>query len=504
MSKVGNMGITKKSSLGNSDRSTPHDINNLGVGNIIPNWWYKEIRAAGDKPDLVAITILSELYFLHRKTNGAEFNDGYPYFEHKFDFTRSQLKDAIIRLADADLVKRTFRTVVINGRNFPNELHLQINLPRLLQLKSKYVSSKSISDSNNDSGNDTGDGNSANNEEDEFFSPEVCSNSVFYSMETSSEHISNKKISLRRNRSTESSFFKGCFQGLAQEESNLASFYPLVQSDIELLQNKSNTKFTGVAINEILLKLSKKYSSHSFPNKRAFIAYMTKVLCYEMRDAASISGTDFKLNCNRDRGEAEQEAFLTQIENSRDTSKLAQLKRKLAAVLGRGLAFNLLKELRSTGELVDNNFILNTNKSIKLSSYQQDLILSQVQAVYGSDVKSFSINVVDSTFAKKEQSAANSLQHHHIGESTDAGVLEESKSPTIWSKVRARLIDYFGAIGYDLDRAWFSKVEANIDNTNKTISLRAPSSFVKDWITERYGHLLERFCQQDQYSLVLV
>ena len=58
MSKVGNMSITKKSRLDNSDSNTPYDINNLGVGNIIPNWWYKEIRAAGNKADLVAITIL--------------------------------------------------------------------------------------------------------------------------------------------------------------------------------------------------------------------------------------------------------------------------------------------------------------------------------------------------------------------------------------------------------------------------------------------------------------
>lgn len=500
MSKVGNMSITKKSSLGNSDSSTPHDINNLGVGNIIPNWWYKEIRAAGNKADLVAITILSELYFLYRKTNGAEFNDGYPYFERKFDFTRSQLKDAIIRLADADLVKRTFRTVVINGRNFPNELHLQINLPRLLQLKSKYVSSRSISDSDND----TGDGNSANNAEDEFFSPKVRGNSVSYSVETSAEHISNRKISIRKNRSNESSFFKNSFRKVVQEDFTLASFYPLTQPDIELLLTKSNTKFTEIAINEILLKLSNKYSSHRFPNKRAFISYMTKVLRYEMRDALKISGTDFKLNCNRDKQADEQEAYLTQIENSRNTSRFAQLKRKLAAVLSRELAFNLLKELRSTGELVNNNFILNTNKSVKLSSYQQDLILSQVQAVYGSDVQSFSINVVDSTFVKKAQSGANSLQNNHIVGFTDSVVLEESKSPTIWSNVRSRLIDYFGVNGQDLDRAWFSKIEANIDNDNKTLNLKDPSSFVKDWITERYGHLLERFCQQDQYSLVLV
>ena len=153
------MTITKYNELSNKSNSSSLITKDLGVGNIIPNWWYKEIRSAGDKPDLVAITILSELYFLHRKTNGGEFNDGYTYFERKFDFTRSQLKDAVIRLADSELVTRTFRTVVINGRNFPNELHLKINLPKLVQLKSKYISSKSVSSSNNDSG----DGNSSNN-----------------------------------------------------------------------------------------------------------------------------------------------------------------------------------------------------------------------------------------------------------------------------------------------------------------------------------------------------
>ena len=85
-----------------------------------------------------------------------------------------------------------------------------------------------------------------------------------------------------------------------------------------------------------------------------------------------------------------------------------------------------------------------------------------------------------------------------------AALLVGTQSSTIWSKVRSRLIDYFGVNGHDLDRAWFSKVEANIDNDSKTLNLKAPSSFVKDWITERYSHLLERFCYQEQYSLVLV
>ena len=60
--------IAKELPIGKQDSNTCIATSSLGVGNIVPHWWYKEIRATGDKPDLVAITILSELYFLYRKT----------------------------------------------------------------------------------------------------------------------------------------------------------------------------------------------------------------------------------------------------------------------------------------------------------------------------------------------------------------------------------------------------------------------------------------------------
>ena len=141
---------------------------------------------------------------------------------------------------------------------------------------------------------------------------------------------------------------------------------------------------------------------------------------------------------------------------------------------------------------------------IELSTYQREIILSQVQAVYGTQVKSVYISTFDSPFLGAENSSVKSSQINQIGNSSDAALLVGTQSSTIWSKVRSRLIDYFGVNGHDLDRAWFSKVEANIDNDSKTLNLKAPSSFVKDWITERYSHLLERFCYQEQYSLVLV
>ena len=67
-----------------------------------------------------------------------------------------------------------------------------------------------------------------------------------------------------------------------------------------MLQNKSGRHFSTNAINEIILFFSKKpkQREYKFPSKESFIAYMIKVLCYEMRDAVKISNTSFKIKTN--------------------------------------------------------------------------------------------------------------------------------------------------------------------------------------------------------------
>lgn len=469
----------------------------LGVGNIVPHWWYKEIRAAGDKPDLVAITILSELYFLHRKSNGAEFNDGYTYFERKFDFTRSQLKDAIIRLDKAGLAVRSFRTIIVHGRNFPNELHLKINLPKLLQLKTKYINA-SVSTSDFD--NNSGDGDSSNNEEEEVLSAKVCGNSVLPSTENSSEHIGNRNISIKRNRSNESSFSKNTFKDLAVNRASLATFYPLSQSDVALLQQSSGREFTLIAVNEILLKLAKKHNLHSFPNKQAFMAYMTKVLLYEMRDAVKISSINFKLNCNKNQDEIKQNHYLEEIEYNRDPSKEAILRRKIAAVLEAKAAYIFLKSIKSikSHKASSNNelgaeYTILLSKAIDLSSLQKKMLLDQVRAVYGEHISALKITVKssDKPFIKELKSTSlDTTKHSSVTNSN------------IWQKVRSMLINHYGDSGKDIDQNWFSKLIPEIDVEQRNITLRAPSNFIKDWVMEKYSLLLERFFQSSNYNLV--
>ena len=78
-------------------------------GNIVPsNWYHRLLRPCG-KSDTTAIAILSELVFLHRYNGNTEFQLNFNYFKRKFNFGVSQAKDAVIRLEQAELLKRSLR-----------------------------------------------------------------------------------------------------------------------------------------------------------------------------------------------------------------------------------------------------------------------------------------------------------------------------------------------------------------------------------------------------------
>ncbi len=164
------------------------------------------------------------------------------------------------------------------------------------------------------------DKSSSDEDDGDIFYDEVLGSSTSGTSEKPLNHISNRNISLRKIRSIESTIFKNSFLGLVRDKADLASFYQLIQSDVDLLQKVLGRDFTIIAVNEILLKLSKRYTQHRFPSKEAFMSYMGKVLSYEMRDAVQISSVDFKLNCNRNEQEVAQQRYLEEIEYNADTS----------------------------------------------------------------------------------------------------------------------------------------------------------------------------------------
>ena len=284
-------------------------------GNIVPsNWYHRLLRPCG-KSDTTAIAILSELVFLHRYNGNTEFQLNFNYFKRKFNFGVSQAKDAVIRLEQSELLKRSLRTVIVRGRRFTNEMFLVLNIENVLKLN----------------GQDQGKKFPLSGRKEKTDSPEISSDNI------------DKKENNKKSRSSGSNVNSNSFlekenssdTATCKQRFSLASFYPLVQSDIDKLQYLCGREFSGNAINKILQSLSIKLPDHSFPHKAAFIKYMGKALTYEMRDAVKISNEGFKIKSNVTAEEIitqAREEFLNEIENSRDTSAKMQLSRKLAGI----------------------------------------------------------------------------------------------------------------------------------------------------------------------------
>ena len=462
-------------------------------GNIVPHNWYHTLLRPCGKSDTTAITILSELVFLHRYNGATEFQLNFSYFARKFNFGLSQVKDAVVRLEKLSLLKRDLRTVILQGRRFTNEMFLLLNISNVLKLNPN----NKTSDQNNSNG-------SLELELKKF--PLSGRNERTSSLEFSSDNKI-KRENNKKSRSTGSNFNSNSF--LKKENSyvtvtrkqrlSFASFYPLAQADIDSLRRLSGREFSSNAINEILLSLSRKLPNHDFPHKKAFINYMAKALSYEMRDAVRISNETFRIKSNIsscDTNFKEQEALLSRIEESRDTSLAAQLKRKLAGILVSGIAYKFLSAASFPDKSIpvdSSTFKILLQTGVELNDHQKRLILAQVQSVYGNHINHLDFNI------------AGSIEHTKQSDMGDNTSLSNKPASNglqgVWAKIRKDLIDYYGSGGLNLDRAWFSKLSAEEDEGNKRLILKAPSNFIKDWIETNYLELIKTICFKENYQL---
>jgi len=457
-------------------------------GNIVPHNWYHNLLPPCGKSDTTAITILSELVFLHRYNRATEFQLNFAYFARKFNFGLSQVKDAVIRLEKLSLLKRDLRTVIVQGRRFTNEMFLILNISNVLKLNPN----NKTSDQNNSNG-------SLELELKKF--PLSGRNECTSSLEFSSDNKI-KKENNKKSRSTGSNFNSNNSlvekNGSTNRRFGFAAFYPLGQPDIDTLRRLSRREFSSNAINEILLSLSRKLPNHDFPHKKAFINYMAKALSYEMRDAVRISNETFRIKSNIsscDTNFKEQEAFLRSIEESRDTSLSAQLKRKLAGVLLPGIAYKFLSATSFPDKSVSadsSTFKILLQTGVELNDLEKRLILAQVQSVYGNHINRLDFSV------------AGSIEHTKQSNKSDTSLSNKPASrglQGVWGKIRTNLIDYYGLSGLNLDRAWFSKLSAEEDEGNKSLTLKAPSNFIKDWIETNYLELIKTICFKENYQL---
>ena len=475
--------------------SNPVDI---GSGNIIPHWWYAKILTTGGKADTMAIALLSELWFLYRSTGQEEHQKDYDYFCNKFNLSTYQIRESFIRLEALDLMKRSIGSIIVQGRKFSNILFVTLNVKKLLEMSPSYLQAGS-----NDDDNDNNQKGSDNKRQDSIFLDDRVGESKDSDLEILDARMIKKN--LEEDRSAESNINSNYFLEkenssttyTRQQRFSFASFYPLAQSDIDNLQTLCGREFSSNAINEILQSLSTKLPTHTFPHKAAFIKYMGKALTYEMRDAVKISNEGFKIKSNITAEENITEAreeFLSKIENSRDTSPKMQLSRKLAGILEPSIAYDFLMSASFVGNTESSktdNFQITLHKNLTLCQSQHQLILTQVQSVYGNHVKTLRFVLSEDTpVTDSSCKEPRALQK------------EETKGfEGIWGKIRQGLIDYYGSGGNTMDSAWFSKLTAEVDSDAKKLTLKAPSKFIKDWVQSNYTHLIDKLCSLHSYSL---
>lgn len=120
-------------------------------GNIIPQSWYQTLAKENGKPQLNAIILLAEIVYWYRPVEkydadnkkflgyGKKFNSdllqmSYKQISEKFGLSKSQTRDALTFLEDLNVVKRVFRTIVVNNLKLSNVMFLDLNYEGLRKI----------------------------------------------------------------------------------------------------------------------------------------------------------------------------------------------------------------------------------------------------------------------------------------------------------------------------------------------------------------------------------
>ena len=279
------------------------------------------------------------------------------------------------------------------------------------------------------------------------------------------------------------------------EPKSLADHYPLSDEDVSLLQSKSGREFGLNAQNQILQDMSNKPKllGHTFPSKASFIAYMSKALASEKRNAVQINNTDFKIKANLTQEQlveytalAQREAYLSEVEDRAITyrSDETQFKAKLVGTLGER-SYDILPHLVRI-EKKDEVFELHLNRTLELTKQTKDAILKEAKAVdgYRGVERLEFVSSEKETYVKKWSMADTATA---ISNNIQPKPLELPQG--LWGQVSKELISEYGI---DIYRNWFKKLTATVDENMKTIELKASSEFVKDWIVDKYENQLRK------------
>ena len=511
-------------------------------GNITPSQWYQEFTTNKGTADLALISVLSEIIYWYRpkrvkdpvtgnityvaKFLGDAWQTSYEHFQRRLGFNREKLRRIFVKLEQMEICLREFRDVKLRGQTYNNRLFIHLSSSFLdscigNKTNKKVSQCENQNTSNNPSffaekeeggyprfrGDHIIDKENKKNIKDR--STEFKSN--FYKNSFEEEKILQSPMASICNKTEESrvvtanqinhTFAKDASKRKPQifpkifKAKELKDFYPLTKEDCQILQSNSGREFSLNAMNEILLDMSKRITDRYFKSKKGFLSYMSKVFSYEMRDAVKINNENFKIKNNQSQKERiikDQEAFLNEIENSKDSSLKTQLSRKLAGILEPSLAYKLLKSFDAI-DIKVGIFNLPLSKYVDLTDIDKKLILQEAQSIYEkldfTDERLGYIENIKIIMPEK----ITSLKHINQNKT------QELSLPTgIWGRVRQRLIATYGEA---TDHNWFAKLEA-IENLEKNeVKLKAPNNFIKDWISQNYFDVIEKVIGMESYKV---
>lgn len=283
-----------------------------------------------------------------------------------------------------------------------------------------------------------------------------------------------------------------------REPKGLKDFYPLGEEDCYLLKKTSGRDFTLNAMNEILLDMSKRLTNPTFYSKKGFIAYMSKAFIYEKRDAVVTSNENFKIKANITNSEKEseiQEKYLTELEYSLQVSPEWHLKKKLASVFERSKAYKLLTSYKSI-DVRGGEAKIYLSYYVELSPADHDLILSQIQATHQDLGDVGQNNRIDRVLIEMP----DALTGNRISNPMTSNPIRTGA----WGAIRTIFVNYFGDKGDGLDSSWLSRLEATFDETTKSLKLKAPSEFYKDYVSQHFLPELTRATSQSGFKLISI
>ena len=274
-----------------------------------------------------------------------------------------------------------------------------------------------------------------------------------------------------------------------EEPQNLNYHYPLSQEDGAKLQSLSGRAFPLQAMNEILLDMSRR-QDNTFYSKAQFMVYFAKCLRFEMRDAVKINNVNFHIKANhmqQKQGEIDQmkqvERYLAEVEQKAITNVCPenQLKARLANTLEPQRGYQLLSNIKDF-KVVGNTMRIYLKNPAELGYHEKEVVLSQVKSIYSNselDIESVEYVVENAGISRNVPSSLGTKPV------TELPRLQQSA----WGDVCRQLIKMYGVHIYN---NWFSKLTPVIDESAKLIELKAPNSFVRQWVEANYGAAIQK------------